>query len=167
MFVWLKVALVNIFCFLLTKWRLKYRGPYIDAFCQVWFHLAQLFQRSKLKYEKVNGRTTDAKRWQYYPPTNMAAKSNSCFWLANVKKIFSSETAWQNGAKLGRKHLCKILYKARDTPRDHLCQVWTLHRCFLPNLARFGHAISEETIFLTLANQKKELVGTSFKFYIW
>ena len=37
------------------------RGPYIDAFCQVWFHLAQLFQRSRLKYEKVNGRTTDAK----------------------------------------------------------------------------------------------------------
>jgi hypothetical protein len=31
--------------------------------------------------------------------------------LANVKKIFSSETAWPNGAKLGRKHLCKILYK--------------------------------------------------------
>jgi hypothetical protein len=38
-----------------------YRGPYIDAFCQVWFHLAQLFQRSRLKYEKVNGRTMDAK----------------------------------------------------------------------------------------------------------
>jgi hypothetical protein len=31
--------------------------------------------------------------------------------LANVKKIFSSETAWPNGAKLGRKHLCKIFYK--------------------------------------------------------
>jgi hypothetical protein len=31
--------------------------------------------------------------------------------LANLKKIFSSETAWPNGAKLGRKHLCKILYK--------------------------------------------------------
>jgi hypothetical protein len=27
-----------------------YRGPYIDAFCQVWF---QLFQRSRLKYEKL------------------------------------------------------------------------------------------------------------------
>ena len=46
------------------------------------------------------------------PPTNMAAKGNSCFCLANVKKIFSSETAWPNGAKLGRKHLCKILYKS-------------------------------------------------------
>jgi hypothetical protein len=30
-------------------------------------------------------------------------------WLM-LKKIFSSETAWPNGAKLGRKHLCKVLY---------------------------------------------------------
>jgi hypothetical protein len=30
------------------------------------------------------------------------------FWLANVKKIISSETAWTNGAKHGRKHLCKV-----------------------------------------------------------
>jgi hypothetical protein len=26
------------------------------------------------------------------PPTNMATKDKSCFWLANVKKIFSSES---------------------------------------------------------------------------
>ena len=32
-------------------------------------------------------------------------------WLL-FKKIFSSETTCQNGAKLGRKHLCKVLYKA-------------------------------------------------------
>jgi hypothetical protein len=32
---------------------------YIDAFCQVWFHLVQLFQRSRLKYEKLtDGRRT-------------------------------------------------------------------------------------------------------------
>jgi hypothetical protein len=31
----------------------------IDAFCQVWFHLVQLFQRSRLKYEKLtDGRRT-------------------------------------------------------------------------------------------------------------
>jgi len=39
-----------------------YRGPYIDAFCQVWFHLAQLFQRNRLKYEKVNGQTDDGRQ---------------------------------------------------------------------------------------------------------
>ena len=46
----------------------------------------------------------------------------------------------------------------RDTPRDHLCQAGTLHRCFLPSLAPFGQAVSEEKIFLTLANQKKKLI---------
>jgi hypothetical protein len=29
-----------------------YRGPYIYAYCQVWFHLATLFQRRRLKYEQ-------------------------------------------------------------------------------------------------------------------
>ena len=34
-------------------------GPYIDAFCQAWFNLVQLFQRSRLKYEKLtDGRRT-------------------------------------------------------------------------------------------------------------
>ena len=50
--------------YLLAEWdemKKLYRGPYIDALCQVWFHLVQLFQRSRLKYEKVNERTTDAK----------------------------------------------------------------------------------------------------------
>ena len=44
----------------------------------------------------------------FIQPTNMAAKINSFFWLANVKNIFSSETAWPNGAKLRKKHLCKV-----------------------------------------------------------
>ena len=48
----------------------------------------------------------------------------------------------------------------RDTPRDHLCQVSTLYRCFLPTLAPFGQAVSEK-IFLTLANQKKELISVA------
>jgi hypothetical protein len=41
-------------------------------------------------------------------------------------------------------------------PRAILFSDW-LHRCFLPSLAPFGQAVSEE-IFLTLANQKKELL---------
>ena len=48
--------------YLLAEWnemKKLYRGPYIDAFCQVWFNLVQLFQRSRLKYEKLtDGRRT-------------------------------------------------------------------------------------------------------------
>ena len=66
-------------------------------------------------------------------PTNMAAKSNSCFWLANVKKIFSSETAWPNGAKLYRKHLCKVLYKVSS-----FRSVWRTHGCREQFLLRFN-----------------------------
>ena len=46
-------------------------------------------------------------RQQIWPPRAILVSD----WLL-FKRIFSSETAWQNGAKLGRKHLCKILYKA-------------------------------------------------------
>jgi hypothetical protein len=57
--------------------------------------------------------------------------------LSNAKQISSPETPWPNGTKLGRKHLCRILY---------------------PSLAPFCQAVSEEKIFLTLANQKKKLL---------
>ena len=40
---------------------------------------------------------------QIWPPRAILVSD----WLL-FKKIFSSETAWQNGAKLGRKHLCKV-----------------------------------------------------------
>jgi hypothetical protein len=43
-------------------------------------------------------------------------------------------------------------------PRAILVSDWLLFRCFLPSLAPFGQAVSKEKIFLTLANQKKELI---------
>ena len=38
----------------------------------------------------------------------------------------------------------------RDTPRDHLCQVWTLHRCFLPSCFR------GEDVFNISQSEKKK-----------
>jgi hypothetical protein len=47
--------------------------------------LAQLFQRSRLKYEKGNGQTTDAKWWQYLTwPFGSFFSSN----LKNVSTFF-------------------------------------------------------------------------------
>jgi GTP-dependent phosphoenolpyruvate carboxykinase len=74
--------------------------------------------------------------------------------LANVKKVFSSETAWPNGATLDRKHLCKILYK---TTSFGSIRPTNMNRCFLSSVAPFGQAVSEEKTFLTLANQKQVL----------
>jgi hypothetical protein len=56
-----------------------YRAPYIDAYCQVWFPLAKLFERRRLKYEKLtDGRRTTSDGNTSHA-TDMAAKIISFF----------------------------------------------------------------------------------------
>ena len=53
---------------------------------------------------------------------------------------------------------CRTQFLKGHTQGPSVPGLDTLHRCFLPSLAPFGQAVSEEKIFLTLANQKKELI---------
>ena len=80
-------------------------GPYIDASCQVWLHLAKLFQRIFLT-------------------------------LANQKKEL----------------ILVAMFDGRMEPngtkwRSFIEDQRILHRCFLPSLAPFCQAVSEEKIF--------------------
>ena len=88
-----------------------YRGPPIDASYQVSVHLAEGFQRRRLKCEKL---TDD--RW--HTPSN--GKSSHCFWQGELiikihKQIIYWGLLYDSVSTIDIKHPCNILLEGSSS----------------------------------------------------
>ena len=137
-----------------------YRGPYIDAFCQAWFHLAQLFQRGRLKYEKVNGRTTDAKWWQYLLtwPFGSGELKNWETWLL-------PQTTWGRSEGMTEKLPTASKMCCFFASFNKIC-IWSVPLLIKPNILLISFIFNFK-LMLCLCINVVDLIFVDYRFYLF
>ena len=152
-----------------------YRGPSIDASYQVSFHLAKRFQRRRFLEIEQFGLAVSEKIFR-----NQPIRNKNCLWqpcllmdqdeISNLYRRLSIDASYQVSIHLAkqfqrREDLKKLANQKQELPvaamfvhrsgRNEQSLQRTFHRCFLQSFGWFGLAVSEEKIFLKLANQKQ------------
>jgi hypothetical protein len=132
-----------------------YRGPYIDAYCQVWFHLAKLFQRRRLNQRQSKMAATTGHSINTGPNrenTEISSSLKLLHWLKlNYASIIGRSFTnfvffmliviprWLHTMTCGGSHLgFPIGIKNRGPSNDHSWAVWFRRRSVLKH---FSHRV--------------------------
>ena len=87
---------------------------------------------------------------------------DSCFWLADIKKNFSSETAWPNELIFDRKQLWEVLYKIssfRPDPSTNVAAIGNSH-FWLADIEKFSplKQLGQMNWSLTWSNNERSFI---------